>query len=308
MHLWILVKLQAFGAICRGKVSWRLRCRTRYSKAIRKDLADRHLRWGQAYDHRGITIKIITMWREAGMKATSANLAEPQLIRKEVKASNASDRLETGGCRGFLAAWRQELTSHFCSLRCLSAPNPKVFQGPSSPVVNKWRSMHFAPRMGEWCFSATLCSLHSYMLGSFCFFETMGSAEGIGIPCVPSRSEATIFHIFKNMNLLLVANLSSNVRSFKKQPSIATKHLRGGGEKSFQTSQGEKRKRYRSRVSDLFCFVLFWDLHYPWSFFPPLNAAKQQLPEKQPLIKTLFHVFHCEPEKILWDLFLNPYA
>lgn len=142
-----------------------------------------------------------------------------------------------------------------------------------------------------------LRSLHSYILGTSRFFETMGSAEGIGIPCVPSRSEATVFHLFKNMNLLLVANLSSNVGSFKKQPSIATKHLRGGGEKRSQTSQGEKRKRHRSRVSDLFGFVLRSTLSLV--FFSPLNAAKQQLPEKQHLIKTLFHVFHCEPEKIL---------
>lgn len=46
------------------------------------------------------------------------------------------------------------------------------------------------------------------MAGPFRYFETIDSAEGVEIPCVPSRLEATPFHIVKNMNLLLVVSLS----------------------------------------------------------------------------------------------------
>lgn len=89
--------------------------------------------------------------------------------------------------------------------------------------------------------------------------------------------------------------MSTNLGSFKKKISRATKHF-------FVVAVGRrnvsKTAMIFGRCQDV-ALGPFLVLGCPYAFFKffCLNAAKDPSSEKQHIVITLLHVFHCEPDK-----------
>lgn len=107
------------------------------------------------------------------------------------------------------------------------------------------------------------------------------------IQCANDGLDVMLAFIFKKKITLLVEyNLSNNLSSFKKKLST--------------TFSGKNVLKaavvWRQRCTEL----TFWKISVPSPLFFFFKADKRQFWKKQLLFKTLFHVFYCEPEKILW--------
>ena len=158
------------------------------------------------------------------MKPALAQLLGPKLIKQHHQ--------------GRLAAWQGEVIICFCASNCVSPQNPNVPQGPLPCKANAQRSVHFPTWTAE---MESSWQLTWHFLS--CLFDTICSAEGTGTVW-SWLLETTLFQSLKSISLVPVADLSSNLGSFKKQLSMATKHFFGGGNKKvFKTAVVLKRKR-----------------------------------------------------------------